>query len=270
MKLSLLAFSFFTVNAIAATPQLYNLSTSDVNSLAKEFSTDFIHTIVAPASSYGKILGFEVGLMGGITKTPNIDSMSKSISSSSSVTMIPTAGLIAGLSAPFGLGGELSFIPKISGSTVSFQNTSLAFKWTFTDIIAAAPIDVAFRAHGNMSELSYSSVVNNASTSNLPVSTKVAWKNSSTGYNFEVSKKLLFIEPYLGFGSVSTKTNIGVTAATTVQIFTFTNATDYVSNNSGSHYYAGVNLNLFLFKIGAEYAKIMGVTKAAAKFSLYF
>jgi hypothetical protein len=184
--------------------------------------------------------------------------------------MIPTAGLIAGLSVPLGIGAELNVIPKINGSTVSFQNTSLAVKWTFTDIIPAAPVDIAMRAHGNFSELGYSSVVNNSSTGNLPVTTKASWKNSSTGYNFEVSKKFLFIEPYAGFGSVSTKTKIAVSAATTVKIFTFSDATDYTSNNSGSHYYAGLNLNLFVVKIGAEYARIMGVTKVAAKLSMYF
>ena len=55
-----------------------------------------------------------------------------------------------------------------------------------------------------------------------------------------------------------------------VQIFTFTDATNYISNNSGNHYYAGLNMNLFLFKLGAEYASIMGVSKIAGKFSFYF
>jgi hypothetical protein len=270
VKKIIFIFVFSASQSFAAVPQLYNLSTPDVDLLSKEFSADFVHTIAAPASSYGKLLGFEVGLLAGMTKTPAIDKISKTISSSAGVTMIPAAGLIAGVSAPLGIGAELCFIPKISGSSVAFQNTSLAFKWTFTDIIAAAPVDVAFRVHGNLSELSYSSIVNNASTANLPVTTKATWKNTSTGYNFEVSKKFLFIEPYFGLGSVSTKTKIGVSAATTVQIFTFTNATDYTSNNSGSHYYAGLNMNLFLFKIGAEYAKIMNVTKAVAKLSFYF
>lgn len=270
MKKLLICFLLLNSSAFAAAPELYNLSSSDVDALSKEFSANFVHTIVAPASSYGKIFGFEVGLLGGITQTPNIDRISRGISSTSSVTKIPTAGLIAGLSGPLGIGAEVNFIPKIAGSDVSFQNTSLALKWTFTEIIPAAPVDIAMRVHGNFSDFSYSSTVNNASTANLPVTTKVGWKNSSTGYNFEVSKKLLFIEPYAGFGSVSTKTKIGVSAATTVQIFTFTNATNYTSNNSGNQYYAGVNFNLFLLKIGAEYAKIMGVTKIAAKLSLYF
>lgn len=270
MKKLLFYFLLTSVNAFAGAPQLYNLNSSDVNSISKEFSADFVHTIVAPASSYGKIFGFEVGLMGGLTKTPKIDSVTKSFDSTSKLTQIPTAGLIAGLSAPMGIGAELNMVPKITASGVGFKNTSLAIKWTFTDIIPGAPVDIAVRAHGNFSDLTYSSLVNNSSTGNLPVTTDVGWKNSSSGYNFEVSKKLLFIEPYAGFGSVSTKTKIGVTAATTVQIFTFTTATNYTSNNSGSHYYAGVNLNLFLMKVGAEYASIMGVKKLAGKFSLYF
>jgi hypothetical protein len=269
--MKLLAFLFLCSQSVfAAVPQLYNLSASDVDAISKEFSADYVHTIVAPASSYGKIIGFEVGLLGGMTSSPSIDKISKSISSSASVSHIPALGLIAGASIPMGIGAEISMMPKVTYSGMSFQNTSLALKWTFTDTIPAAPIDIALRVHGNMSELSYASTVNNASTGNLPVNTKATWKNSSTGYNVEVSKKLLFIEPYAGYGAVSTKTSIGVSGTTTVSIFTFSNATSYTSNNSGTHYYAGLNLNLFLIKTGFEYDKIMGVTKLAAKATLYF
>jgi hypothetical protein len=270
MRTLLICFIIFSANSFAAAPQLYNLSASDVNSIAKEFSANFAHTIVAPASSYGKIFGFEVGLMGGLTQSPNINRISTAISSSSKLSSIPTSGLIAGLSFPLGIGAELNFIPRIAVSGISLQNTSAALKWTMTNLIPAAPFDLAIRVHGNSSTLSYGSIVNNASTANLPVSTTAKWKNTSTGYNFEVSKKLLFIEPYAGFGAISTKSNIGVTAATSVQIFSFSTATNYISNNNGNHYYAGVNLNLFVLKLGAEYAKIMGVTKMAAKATLYF
>jgi hypothetical protein len=270
MKILLIGFLMFNTNCFAAAPQLYNLSSSDVNSIAKEVSANFAHTIVAPASSYGKIFGFELGLMGGMTKTPAIDKISTGINSSSSISKIPTAGLVAGVSFPLGIGGELNYIPKVASSGVSLENISGAIKWTFTNLIPTAPFDLAIRIHGNTSTLAYGSVVNNTSTANLPVSTTASWKSTSTGYNFEVSKKLLFIEPYAGFGSISTKSKIGVTAATSVQIFSFSTATNYISNNNGNHYYTGVNLNLFVLKLGAEYAKIMGVTKMAAKATMYF
>lgn len=270
MKKLLVCIMLFCSTAFAAAPQLYNLSASDVNSIAKEFSANFVHTIVAPASSYGKLFGFEVGVLGGMTQTPNINRISTAITSTSTLSKIPTGGFILGLSLPFGIGGELNFIPKIVASGVSLQNTSAAVKWTFTSLIPTAPFDLAIRVHGSSSTLSYGSIVNNASTANLPVSTTAKWKTTSTGYNFELSKKFLFIEPYAGFGAVSTKSNIGVTAATSVQIFSFSTATNYISNNNGNHYYAGVNLNLFVLKLGAEYAKIMGVSKVAAKATLYF
>jgi hypothetical protein len=270
MKKIILFMVFLIPNAYAAIPQLFNLAQKDVDNVSKELATNFVHTIVAPASSYGKIFGFEAGLMAGMTSTPELDKISSAISSSSSVTKIPTAGLIAGLSVPMGVGAELNMIPKVTKSGVSFENTSFAVKWTFTDLIPTAPFDMAVRAHGNKSILSYSSIVKNTSTGNLPVDTHATWKSSSTGYNFEMSKKLLFIEPYIGFGSVSTTTDISVSAATAVQIFTFTNATSYKSKNSGNQYYGGLNLNLFLIKFGAEYAKIMGVTKVAGKLTLYF
>lgn len=270
MKKIFILLALIISNAEAAAPQLYNLSETDVKEISKEFSANFVHTIVAPASSYGKMMGLEIGFIGGATKTPNIDRVCKSIDSKSEMSATPTAGLIAGLSGPLGLGAELNLVPKISTDDYSFKNASAAFKWTLTSLLRESPIDIAARVHGSSSELMYSSEVKNASTSNLPVTTKMKWKNTSTGYNFSLSKKFLFIEPYVGFGSVSTKTHIGVSAATTVQIFTFSDANNYISNNGGSHYYGGVNLNLYILKIGAEYAKIMGVAKTTAKVSFYF
>ena len=263
MKLLLLSLILVTNLAFADVPQLVNLSSSDVDAISKEFASNFVHTIAAPASSYGKLFGFEVGVLVGETKSPNIQRITHAYDPTSNLTIIPTAGLVGGVSGPLGLGGELSYIPKVTSGGVSIQNISGAVKWTCTDLIPTAPINFAVRVHGSSSTLSYGSVVNN-------VTATVAWKNTSTGYNVELSKKFLMIEPYAGFGSVTTKTDIGVSAATPVQIFTFTTATDYIANNSGSHYYAGLNLNLLLFKVSAEYAKIMGVTKMVGKLSFYF
>lgn len=258
--ISLLIFSFHTM---ASVPLLTNLSSDDVNKISKEFAANYAHTINAPASSYGKLFGFEIGALGGMTTSTTIKDITKKYDSTSNIAFIPTGGLILGVSGPLGVGGEANFIPKITYVGLSIQNTSAAFKWTFTDLIPTAPINMAVRVHGSSSTFSYHNTISN-------VNTGMEWKNTNTGYNFEISKKLLFIEPYIGFGSISSKTKIGVTAASAVSVFSFTSATSYTAENSGSHLYAGTNLNLFIFKIGAEYAKIMGVTKIVTKLSLYF
>jgi hypothetical protein len=251
-------------------PNLSSLSQAQVNSISKEFSANFVHTIIAPASSLGNIFGIEAGLMGGITNTPSINSISTSLSSSATLSKIPTLGIIGAVSMPFGLGAEVNFIPSVTVSSLSVSNASVGFRWTMTNLFKDPFFDFAFRGHYNTGEIAYTTVINNSSTSNQDVNTKVAWKNSSYGYNFILSKKILFIEPYIGFGQVSSSTGINISGASTVTIFTFTSSSSYTSKNSGSQTIAGVNLNLFITKFGAEYTKVMGVTKYTGKWSFYF
>jgi hypothetical protein len=130
---------------------------------------------------------------------------------------------------------------------------------------------MAIRGFYGTGELSYQTVVNNSSTGNVDVNTKATWKNKSYGYNVMISKKFLYIfEPYFAYGGISTNTDIGLAASSTVSIFNFSNASSYNSKNSGSELIYGMNINLFILKLGAEYAKIMGATRYAAKLSLYF
>lgn len=259
MTLFLLVFG----HAYAGDITLDNLTQDDVTKISKEFSANFVHTIVAPASSYGKIFGFELGVVGGISKSPNIDRISKTFDQTADIPAIPHAGIALGVSVPFGITGELSMIPSTSLGDVDLKNTSLALKWTFTDL-TKIPFDMAIRLHTGSSELSYADVVD------TNVNANVKWETSSSGANFEISKKLLFFEPYFGVGTVSTKTKIGVTAATNVNIFTFTADQSYTSKSSGSQVYGGFNLNIFLLKIGLEAGSVMGVSKYTAKVSLYF
>ncbi len=251
-------------------PSLNSLSQNDVNLISKEFATNFAHSILAPASSLGKLMGLELGVMGGITYTPEINRVSKLYSTSSNISFIPTAGIIAGLSLPFGINGELNFIPSIALSGVTLKNTSYALKWEVSSLMANPALNIALRLHANSGQFGYSSVINNSTTSNQNVNATTTWENSSLGYNLEISKKFLFIEPYLGFGLINSKTNIGVTGSSNISIFTFSSASSYQSTNSGTHLFTGVNLNLLLFKIGAEYNQMLGNKKILAKVSFYF
>jgi hypothetical protein len=254
----------------SSVPTLDQLSQSDVNAISKEFASNFTHTILAPASSLGKIWGLEFGLMAGATQTPEIDRVSKIYDSTSKISALPTAGFIGGVTIPFGISAELNMIPTVKTSSLSLRNMSYALKWELTSFAPLAPFNLALRVHGNNGELSYANVINNASTSNQDVLTTVAWKNKSTGYNIEISKKLLFIEPYVGYGKVNSITDIGLSGSTSVSIFSFSSASAYQASNSGNHFFAGLNLNLFILKIGGEYAQIMGNKKVMGKLSFYF
>lgn len=270
MKLIIILF-LITTNAFASgTLNLDQLSQNDVNAISKEFSANFAHTILAPASSLGKIWGVEFGVMGGATKTPEINRIAKIYSPSSNITAIPTAGLIGGVTFPFGINAELNMIPTIKSSNYRIRNVSYALKWEVSRLMPASPVDVAIRLHHNSGKFSYGSVINNSTTANQNVNANTTWENSSSGYNLEISKKLLFFEPYIGFGHISSTTDIGITGSANISIFTFSSASSYQAKNSGSHFFAGFNFNLFVVKLGAEYDQIMGVKKMAGKLSFYF
>jgi hypothetical protein len=271
-KIICLLLLFIISNNLFASgvPSLNSLTQNDVNSISKEFATNFAHSILAPASSLGKLMGLEFGIMGGLTYTPEINRVSKLYSTTSNISFIPTAGIIAGLTLPFGINGELNFIPSIALSGVTLQNTSYALKWEVSSLMANPALNIALRLHANSGQFGYSSVINNSTTSNQNVNATTTWENSSLGYNLEISKKFLFIEPYLGFGLINSKTNIGVTGSSNISIFTFSSASSYQSSNSGAHLFTGLNLNLFLFKIGAEYNQMLGNKKLLAKVSFYF
>lgn len=272
MKLiPLFILCLFSSNVFSAgTPTFNSLTQSDVSLVSKEFASNFTHTILAPASSLGKIWGLEFGVMGGLTSTPEIDRISKTVSPSANISSMPTAGLIGGVTLPFGINAELNMIPQINTSSLYLKNISYALKWEVTSAIPTAPFNFAVRVHGNSGELGYSGVVNNATTGNQNVNATTSWKNTSSGYNLEISKKLLFIEPYFGYGRINTTTNITVAGSSNISIFTFSSASSYKAENSGSHLFAGLNLNLLFIKVGAEYAQVMGIKKTVAKVSFYF
>lgn len=264
-------FLLISLKAFSSTPTLDQLSQDDANNVSKEFAVNFLHTTVSGAATLGKIFGFEVGVLAGATTTPKIESISKTYDSSSSVSSLPTVGLMGAVSVPFGITAELNYIPTIGSSGVRFNNFSAGGKFTLTHFLPQSSFDLAGRFFFGSNDLSYSSTVNNSSTGNQDVNAKVTFGNTSFGYNFVLSKKILYIfEPYVGYGEVSTKTKIGVSGSSTVTIFTFSSSQSFESKNSGSMLYGGLNLNLFLLKLGFEYGNIMGVKRYTGKLSLYF
>lgn len=269
MRLLLLASFLFPTFLFASAPSLDNLSETEADDIAKEFAANFVHTTVSPASSLGSIFGVELGFVAGATESPTIETISKEADSSADVGALPHAGIIAGLSVPGGFTAEINFIPERNASSVTFEHTSFALKWTITNSIPL-PFDLALRLHGSSSKLSYSDTINNASTSNTDVDTSVAFETSSIGANLSASVNALVFEPYAGIGMVKTETDIKTSAATTVDIFTFGASDSYNSKNDGTHIFVGSNINLFLLKIGFEYGKVMDLTRMTFKLSAYF
>lgn len=270
MKLIFTTIALLFIQSVnASAPNLDLLTEEQAKSVAKEFSANFVHTTVSPASSLGSIFGFEVGLLVGLTKTPETNKISKTFDEDADIEAIPHAGLIGGITIPFGITAEVSMVPERSASDVTFDHFSLGLKWTFTNHIKL-PFDLAVRGHFSSSTLSYSDTVNNSSTGGSDVDSTISYETNSYGVSLLGSVNALILEPYAGIGYVSTDTDIGVSATTSVSIFDFSGSDSYNAENSGLHYFGGVNVNLFLIKVGAEVSQIMDLTKYSFKLSAYF
>lgn len=125
----LVAAILLSQTSFADTPDLNLLTQSQADAIAEEFSTNFAHSPVSGAATLGDIFGIEVGVILGLTSTPKIDQASKETDPNVSISAIPHAGAYAALSLPFGITGELTYVPEV-GTDVKFDHLSYGFKYT--------------------------------------------------------------------------------------------------------------------------------------------
>src|SRR5437016_3186385 len=88
--------------ALGQTIPLQNLDEAEFKKVVGDFSTNFLHTSVSGASTLGHIFGFEIGVVGGQTKTPHIETLAHEVDPGAKADKIPQAALLGVLSVPLG------------------------------------------------------------------------------------------------------------------------------------------------------------------------
>lgn len=249
--------------AQADSPRFSSLSQDDANKVAKEFSANFVHSSLSPASSLGAIFGFEVGVFGAMTETPELERVVKNVDSSQEVDKIANAGVLGRVSVPYGVTFELSLLPETTFSDITIKNTSYAIQYT-PDFLAFLPVHIAAKLHGSSSKLSFNQTIGSDANG------KVTIDSTTVGLQFMVSANLLIFEPYAAVGFVDSDTDILTNAQGGGSIFAFSSSESFNSKNDGFHLLLGTELNLLLFNIGVEYSRVMDVSKYSAKLSLSF
>ncbi|MEK6554332.1 MAG: DUF6588 family protein [Bdellovibrionota bacterium] len=252
-------FSFSMANA--ADISFGNISESEFKDIIEEFGAGYSHVAVSGASSLGTIFGFEVGLIAGGSKSDSIDKLSKEIDASSEFDTLPHAALFGAVTFPFGITGEINFLPEIKNSDVEFKTGSFAVKWTPTDLWEM-PVEMAVKLHAASSEVSWSQTISSQNAS-------VDYEQSVTGLLFQVSKKFVVLEPYFNIGSVKAK---GKLSSSQGSVFdpSYTSSGSSEEEVTGMMVQAGLNLNLLFFRLGAEVGKVLDNEKASLKASFYF
>jgi len=266
----LIAFVFFATTAKAQDIRFDQITQSDLDLIAKELSANFAHTTVSGASSLGKIFGFQVGLMGAYTKTPEIDRFVKRVDSTQTVDRVYNAALIGQLTVPFGLTGEASFFPSVGSDKFKFSNLGLGVKWTITQELVELPVDIALKLNYTFTNLSFKQTINNSSTGNVPVESTIDYKNSIFAYGAFVSKSFEIVEPYIGFCFLSSRADLGVSGTGTIFDSSFTTAQSASSSPSGTLFTLGAEVSLAFFRLGAEYGSLFGTSRYVGKLAASF
>ncbi|MCC7403620.1 MAG: hypothetical protein IT288_04400 [Bdellovibrionales bacterium] len=247
-----------------------NIDKGDLEKVIGDLSSNFAHTTVSGASALGAVFGFEFGLVGGVSSTPGIDKLVKETDPNADAAGLPHAGLIAMFSVPFGVTVEANIIPSFGSDEFKFSNTGIGVKWTMTDAVLSLPFSLAVKGTMTKTELDFETVINNASTGNIPVNSKLNMSGTTTGLAAVISKNFLFFEPYFGLGMVSTDGDLKVTGTGTIFDTTLTTGQSAGAKNSGSHLFLGAELGLLFFKLGVEYSKLIDADRYTAKLSFYF
>lgn len=241
--------------------------------ITKDFSALTDHTSVSPASSL-QTWGLEFGLLAGESNTHNIQSIVYENGFDADVNPLPSARLLGRLTFPHSLTLEVSGLPQISISGLAVSMWSAGLQWTFTDEVW--PInwfDAALKIKYAQSALSFSQIINNASTGGNPVAADVRFQDVVYGVELFVSKTFSIFEPYLSFGYAEGDGDLSVDAGGGATVFSpaFTAAQSGRANSENWQGRLGFSVYPFpFFVLGGEYARAFDADSWTAKLSFQF
>ncbi len=250
---------FVSIHSVAADFGFSNITQAEMENIVNEFSVNFAPTSVSGAASLGKVFGFELGFVGGATKAPNVEAYAERTTSQDAPNSLPHALIFAAVSLPYGFTVEAGGAPKVKIEGGDFNYGFFGAKWTFFDTLFDAALKL------NVGKVGFSFAQNSGG-----VNGTVDFQDTIQTFMIMASKNFVFIEPYVGIGSIKTDGKIKVTGTGTVFDTTYTSAQEATQSPSGSYFAVGANMNLFVLKFGLEIAKGFGTQSVSAKFAFYF
>jgi hypothetical protein len=248
--------------ASADTLNFSNINSTDFENISKEMSGNFMHHSVQGAAPLGNVFGFEVGVVGGMENSPNIDEI-VTRSGGSGLKSLYHAGLLGVVSVPFGITGEVMVTPKLSSKDAEFQTTSAALKLSLnSSLLTILPFNLALRGIYSDAKFSFQQS-NSGSNVNVENETKVS------GLQILASPNLPVIEPYAGVGFLTGKNSLSAAGGS---IFApgYTAANSSENTVKSTQVLLGVTANLLIFRLGAEYSNAFGASSYTGKLAFGF
>ena len=270
--ISLIGLNLFCFQALGATPTLDSLSDAELSTVVKEFAANFVHTSATPPTSLGKVFGIEAAMVVGLTESPGVQSLSKSIDPQSEIKYLPHAWVVGGVSVPYGVSIELNILPELDLQDIKMKHSSVGLKWSVTDqFFKDLPFDLAIRTYYTLSEVSYRQSVTNPS---FPATTTVdvSFKNTMIGGDTLLGVDLGIAEPYFGVGFVNTKGKLAgvATTATPYSLFDDLSSREKTSSQDSVRLIGGMQVHLASINIGLEFSRVFSTNRLSAKMGLQF
>jgi len=257
----LILITFLFSSSVYADFKFNDLTGAELGKISKDFSANFMFTSVSPAHGNGNLLSLEVGIVGNVTESEETEKVIKRVDPSQSLDYIGSAYGLVTFSIPFGFTFELGIVPETEIGDGKVEYLAGALKW-YTKLVPL--VDIGVRGHFSNGDFGFSQTISG-------VNTTVGIENSVKGLDVIVSSDLLILEPYLGLGYVTGETTVNATGSV---IF---NSTEYSSSpssvtvdDSSMRVFAGLQIDLFLMRIAAEYARMFDTTRISGKLSFYF
>jgi hypothetical protein len=261
LSFSMLFICLISSGAKATTVPLENLDQGAFKKVIGNFSANFNHTSVSGAESLGTIFGFEVGLVGGVTNSPDLQSLAIAADSSAKADRLPHGEILGVLTVPAGLTVEAGWLPKVGSRDFQYRTFSAALKWTPTDTLLDWPFNFALKGHVTATSLKF-----NAAVAGTP--TDFDYDGSILGLTALVSENFGIVEPYFGLGVLRAKGTLDAgSSAAFDHGYATASATEKISSGE---LLLGAEVKLIVVKLGFEYARLFDAGQYNAKLSFYF
>jgi len=257
-KLFLMAIlSTYTATVLAAAPNFQNLTADQVKGVMKDFASSMYPTTVTGASSLGTVFGFQVGVIGGASESPTIDSLV-----SNDVSKMPKGAFIGVVTFPFGLGLEAGLMPVTVGD-FEYGYTHIGGRWTITKLLNIPILELKLKFDTVNADIKFKQEV-----SGVPVN--VTYDNKATAYSLTAGINLLVVEPYVGIGRIESKSSLKATGSATIFDSSIPVGANENVKSKDTYTFLGVDVGLLFFKLGAEYAKVYGNSVYTGKLAFGF
>lgn len=269
MKNYLIATSLLVSSLAYGDARFEDLSKKDVENVAKEFATNFTHTVASAPSTNG-LWGIEVGLVAATASSPKLKKVvNNSGGDGKDFDTLYAGGGFLRVHVPFELFFESSILPSTKISEVEVDNFTFGVGWNAGSFFNL-PFDLSVGYDVASGETSFSQSVEDSTNPAIKGTSKIKLESRTQKAWIGASKKILVFTPYAKVGIVNMDSDLSASADVNFDVFNFTNSQKENVKKSGTYWAAGLQADLTVLSLGVEAMSVLGNTRYAAKLAFSF